>query len=269
MLENLNLDRKLAREKYQELLPGLQRRLYDLEKACWDQRISSVVVFEGWEAAGKGGAIANLTERLDPRGFKLHAIQPPRTFEQQRPWLYRFWLRVPDRGEMAIFDRSWYLRVLLERIEGLAPKPDWQAAYRDILDFERMLADDGAVLIKFFFHISKKEQRKRFRKLRQDPLEAWRVDKAAQRQHRKYEQYLEAVEEMLELTESEFAPWTIVEATSRWWARKKVFDAIIAALEKRLGANAPSAEPARQAAEREADLRQARRTLEAEPAEES
>jgi polyphosphate kinase 2 (PPK2 family) len=170
---------------------------------------------------------------------------------------------------MALFDQSWYQRVLVERIEGLTPKAAWRAAYQDILDFERMLADDGTVLIKFFFHIAKKEQRKRFRKLRQDPLEAWRVDQAALRQHRKYEEYLEAVEEMLELTESEFAPWTIVEATSRWWARKKVFDTIIAALERRLGEDAPSREAAGQAAEREADLRQARRTLEAEHVEES
>lgn len=234
MLENLNLDRKLPRARYDKVLPALQRRLFDLEKACWDGQVSSVVIFEGWESAGKGGAISALTQRLDPRGFKLHNIQLPRTFEEQRPWLYRFWLRTPNRGEMAIFDHSWYTRVLVERAEKLVPKRQWRAAYPDILDFERMLADEGTALVKFFFHISKKEQSKRFHKLEQDPLEAWRVDKAARRQHRRYEDYLEAAEEMFERTESGFAPWTIIEATSRWWARKKVFDTIIGALERRL-----------------------------------
>src|SRR6266542_5339438 len=119
MLEAVNLKRKLARDAYQNALPILQRRLYDLEKACWDNGVSSILVFEGWDAAGKGGAIATLTQRLDPRGFKLHSIQLPRTYEQNRPWLWRFWLKAPSRGEMAIFDHSWYGRVLNERVEKL------------------------------------------------------------------------------------------------------------------------------------------------------
>src|ERR1043166_6477344 len=162
MLEKLNLNRKLSREECDRLLPGLQRRLYDLEKACWDHKIASIAVFEGWDAAGKGSAINTLTQRLDPRGFKVYATQLPRTLEQGFPWLWRFWLKVPCRGEMVIFDQSWYTRVLTERVEGMISERAWRAAYRDIIDFERMLTDDGAVVLKFFFHISEKEQRRRF-----------------------------------------------------------------------------------------------------------
>lgn len=261
MLENVNLERKLSREEYAAALPSLQRRLYDLEKACWDRHISSIVVFEGWDAAGKGSAIQTLTQRLDPRGFKLHSTQGPRTFEKNRPWLWRFWLNVPNRGEMVIFDQSWYGRVLLERVEELIPDRDWRAAYGDIADFERMLSDDGTVIMKFFFHISKKEQKKRFEKIEKDPLESWRVTRNDWARHKLYKQYCEAAEEMFERTEAEYAPWTIVEATSRWFARKKVFDTIIEALERRLGKYAPAPASAEEDVDHDADLRAAMDSL--------
>jgi len=262
MLENINLKKKLSREEYKRALPGLQHRLYDLEKACWDHGVPTVIVFEGWDASGKGTAIAAVTQRLDPRGFKLYPTTAPRTYEQQRPWLWRFWLKVPNRGEMVIFDRSWYLRVLDERVERTIPEKEWRQAYRDIVEFERMLADDGTVILKFFLHISKKEQRERFRAIEADPLEAWRVRDEDWARHKKYGRYVEAIEEMLELTESEFAPWTIVEATSKWYARKRIFDTIVAALEKRLGADAPplAVETAASAA-KDAELREAMDSL--------
>jgi polyphosphate kinase 2 (PPK2 family) len=266
MLENVNLKRKLSRSEYDKLLPALQRRLYDLEKACWDQKVSSVLVFEGWDAAGKGTTIATLTQRLDPRGFRLHATTLPRTYEQRRPWLWRFWLRVPNRGEMVIFDHSWYGRVLEKRIEQMIPETQWRSAFRDIVDFERMLADDGTVIVKFFLHISKKEQKKRFEKLEADPLERWRVTKEDWARHKKYDEYLAATEEMLELTESEFAPWTIVEATSKWYARKKVFDTIIRTLEARLGPNAPGRSVSEASVLADAELREAMVSLEANEA---
>lgn len=240
MLENVNLSRKLEREAYEKVLPALQRRLYDLEKECWDRNIPSLVVIEGWDAAGKGSAISTLTQRLDPRGFKLYPIVPPRTYEMNRPWLYRFWLKVPNRGEMVIFDHSWYGRVLEERVEGLVPPKTWRQAYPDISEFERMLADDGTVIVKLFFHISKKEQAKRFRKIEQDPLESWHVTPEDWKRHKQYDQYVAAIEEMFERTESEYAPWTIIEATSKWYARNKFFETIIAALEARV-AEAPHA----------------------------
>lgn len=261
MLENVNLKKRLSQEAYKRFLPSVQHRLYDLEKASWDQGIPTVIVFEGWDASGKGTAIAALTQRLDPRGFKLYPITAPRTYEQQRPWLWRFWLKAPNRGEMVIFDRSWYVRVLDDRVERAIPEQAWRDAYRDIVEFERMLADDGAVILKFFLHISKKEQKARFRSIEADPLEAWRVSDADWARHKKYADYLAAAEEMLELTDSEFAPWTIVEATSKWHARKRIFETIVAAMERRLGANAPQRVEAPGAAAKDAELRVAMESL--------
>jgi polyphosphate kinase 2 (PPK2 family) len=223
-----------------------------------------VIVFEGWDASGKGTAIAALTQRLDPRGFKLYPITAPRTYEQKRPWLWRFWLKVPNRGEMVIYDRSWYIRVLEERVEGAIPEKAWRDAYRDIVEFERTLADDGVAIVKFFLHISRKEQKERFRAIEADPLEAWRVTSADWARHKKYDQYLAATEEMLELTESEFAPWTIVEATSKWYARKKIFETIVSVMEKRLGANAPPRTQVPAEVAKDADLRAAMESLEGE-----
>ncbi len=253
MLENVNLKRKLSDAEYASVLPGLQRRLYDLEKTCWDHRISSIIVFEGWDAAGKGTAISTLTQRLDPRGFKLHSISAPRAFELNRPWLRRFWLLVPPAGEMAIFDQSWYSRVLAERVEGLVPEKDWRAAYSDIIDFERTLADDGTVIVKFFLHISRKEQEKRFKAIEANPLEAWRVTKSDWARHKKYAEYLAASEDILDRTEESHASWTIVEATSRRWARTKILRAVIAALEQRLGTLTPPMETPEQAAAADAE----------------
>lgn len=261
MLENINLKKKLPREEFKRILPALQGRLYDLEKACWDHGVSTVIVFEGWDASGKGTTIAGLTQRLDPRGFKLHPITAPRTYEQQRPWLWRFWLRVPNRGEMVIFDHSWYGRVLEERVERTIGEKEWRQAYRDIVEFERMLAEDGTIFLKFFLHISKKEQKQRFRAIEADPLEAWRVTKADWARNKKYDDYVVAIEDMLELTESEFAPWTIVEATSKWHERKKVFETIIAAMESRLGKDAPPRKEVSKAARKDADLREAMESL--------
>jgi polyphosphate kinase 2 (PPK2 family) len=249
MLDKIDLTKKLSKKEYRAQLPKLQRRLYDLETAAWKGGVASVILFEGWDAAGKGTAISTLTGRLDPRGFKLYPIRAARTYESRRPWLWRFWLKLPNYGEMAIFDRSWYGRVLVERVEGLTPQSQWQKAYRDIVDFERTIADDGYVLVKFWLHISKKEQRRRFKMLEKHPLKSWQVTDEDWEHHRKYDEYLQAVEEMLERTETEWGPWTIVEATDRWWARVKVFTTIINALDARLQeagipTEAPEAVPA-------------------------
>jgi len=265
MLENVNLKRKLSAEEYSRILPGLQRRLYDLEKACWDHKVSSMVVFEGWDAAGKGTVIATVTQRLDPRGFRLHSTHLPRTMEQGYPWLWRFWLQVPSAGEMAIFDQSWYIRALNERVEGAVTEKVWRSAFADIVDFERAHADHGTVILKFFLHIGKREQEKRFAKIEADPLEAWRVTKNEWARHKKYDEYLLAAEEMLEFTDSAEAPWTIVEATSRRWARTKVLSTIISAIEQRLGDAAPPPEASEVAAEEDADLRTAMDTFDESP----
>ncbi len=266
MLENINLEKKLSRDEYKEVLPSLQQRLYDLEKACWDNGHPTIIVFEGWSASGKGKTISALTQRLDPRGFRLYPIVPPRTYEQQYPWLWRFWQKVPNRGEMLIFDHSWYGRVFEDRVEETIPEKLWRQAYRDIQDFERVLADDGTTILKFFLHISKKEQKKRLKAQEQDPFEAWRVTPQDWTRHKQYYEYLKAAEEMMEQTDSEFAPWIIVEATSGSFARKKVFDTIIAAMEKRLGANAPPRVEQAADSERDAELRKVVESMEGDAA---
>jgi AMP-polyphosphate phosphotransferase len=234
MLEKIDLSRKISKKEYKEKMPVLRNHLYALQKASWDARIPVIIVFEGWDAAGKGTSIQALTERLDPRGFKLHPVRAARTFEKKRPWLWRFWLKIPACGEWAIFDRSWYGRVLVERVEKLTPENEWRLAYRDIVDFEQTLADDGYLFIKFFLHISPDEQRRRFENLSQDPLNAWHVLPEDWEHHRQYDQWLLAYEEAFERTDSEDAPWTIVEATDRRFTQVKIFETIIAALEARL-----------------------------------
>jgi polyphosphate kinase 2 (PPK2 family) len=230
MLEKIDLDRKMPHKDWKEQRPGLQRRLYDLEKGCFDAGMPVVILFEGWDAAGKGTAIRLLTQRLDPRGFKVWPIRAARTFEKNHPWLWRFWLKLPNRGEIALFDRSWYGRVLVERVEGLILEEEWNQAYRDIVDFERMLADDGHVLIKFWLHISKAEQARRFKLLEKDPLRAWQVQTEDWEHHKRYKDYLRAAEEMFEHTETEWGPWTIVEATDQAYTSCKVLTTITDAM---------------------------------------
>jgi polyphosphate kinase 2 (PPK2 family) len=243
MLEQVDLDQSLAKPEYKRRLPDLQARLYDLEHAAFCAKVPVAVVFEGWAAAGKGGAINLLAQRLDPRGCRVVAVTPPRTAETHYPWLRRFWLKIPAYGQMVIYDTSWYRRVLIDRVARSIPKRDWERAYRDIADFEKQLADDGTVIVKFWLHISKKEQGRRFKKLLKDKLTTWQVSDEDRLQHKAYEKYLAAVEDMLARTEAPHAPWTIVEATDRRFTRVKVFETLIRALENRLEGEASTTGP--------------------------
>jgi polyphosphate kinase 2 (PPK2 family) len=234
MLEKIDLNTKLDKVEYKKIMPELRERLYYAQKASWDAGIPVVILFEGWDASGKGTSIRTLTEPLDPRGFKLYPIRAARTYEKKRPWLWRFWAKLPARGEWAIFDRSWYGRVLVERVEELIPESEWRLGYRDIVDFERTIADDGYLIIKYFLHISKQEQKRRFDKLIQDPLNAWHVAPEDWEHHRRYDEWYLAYEEMLERTDSEWGNWTIVEATNRRHTQVKIFKTLINALERRL-----------------------------------
>jgi polyphosphate kinase 2 (PPK2 family) len=231
MLEKVDLNRAVSREEYKSRLPVMQQRLYDLQLAASETGLASVVVFEGWDTAGKSTSIHVLTSHLEPRAFRLHVTREPRPQELRMPWLYRFWQHIPNYGQLALFNRSWYRRVLEERVEKSTPRGEWEKAYSDITDFERTLTDDGYALVKLFFHIGKKEQKRRLRKLESDPLTSWQVQPGDWTRHRKYGKYLTAAEEMLERTESEWGPWTIVEATDRYWTRIAVFEAIIRTLE--------------------------------------
>jgi polyphosphate kinase 2 (PPK2 family) len=244
MLEKIDLNRKIDKKEYKRIMPELQNRLYTVQKASWDAGIPVIILFEGWDAAGKGTSIQGLTSPIDPRGFKLYPIRAARTYEKKRPWLWRFWSKLPARGEWAIFDRSWYGRVMVERVEELIPEAEWRRAYRDIVDFERTLADDGHLIIKFFLHISKQEQKRRFEKLLKDPLTGWHVAPEDWEHHRRYDQWIVAYEEAFERTDTEWGPWTIVEATDRRFTRVKLFETIITALGERMNLKF---EPLRQA----------------------
>jgi len=162
MLDKIDLNQKIDKADYKRIMPALANRLYAIQKQSWDANIPVIILFEGWDAAGKGTSIQRLTRHLDPRGYKLYPIRAARTYENKRPWLWRFWLKIPARGEWAIFDRSWYGRIMVERVESLVSEQKWRRAYRDIVDFERTLADDGHLIIKFFLHISQEEQKRRF-----------------------------------------------------------------------------------------------------------
>jgi len=235
MLEKIDLSKKVDKKTFKRIMPLLSNRLYSVQKASWDAGIPVVILFEGWDAAGKGTSIQKLTSPLDPRGFKLYPIRATRTYEKKRPWLWRFWLKLPARGEWAIFDRSWYGRGMVERVEELIPESEWRRAYRDIVDFERTIADDGHQIIKFFLHISKQEQKQRYDKLIKDPLTAWHVTAEDWEHHRRYDDWRLAYEEAFERTDTEWGPWTIVEATDRRYTWVKIFQTIIQSLEERLG----------------------------------
>lgn len=234
MLETVNLNLSVSKAVYQRRLPPLQSRLFDLEHAIFKAGIGVAIVFEGWAAAGKGSTIRLLAERLDPRGFRVVPITPPRTLETHYPWMWRFWQKIPAYGQIIVYDTSWYRRVLIDRVTRKTHELEWQGAYQDIAEFEEQLAADGTVILKFWMHISKKEQGQRFKRLLKDELTAWQVSDEDAAQHQAYKKYLRAVEEMLARTDAPHAPWVIVEATDRHFSRLKVFESIIRALEARL-----------------------------------
>lgn len=236
MLEKVDLTLKLKdKREYRKLLDKFQLRLLQLERRIVDGPSPVLIAFEGWDSAGKGAAIKRLTERLDPRGYKVYPIAAPDALEKSYHYLRRFWLRLPRRGEIAIFDRTWYGRVLVERIEGFAGKPEWKRAFREINEFERMLTDDGVVLLKFWLHISKGEQLKRFRTREKDPYKQWKITKEDWRNRKRWGKYQEAVEDMLERTDTRNAPWHVVPAEYKWYARVHILRATVQTLEKALG----------------------------------
>jgi polyphosphate kinase 2 (PPK2 family) len=252
MLETVDLTLSLPKEAYKKQAKLLRERLRRLQYECKDAEIPIVIVFEGWDASGKGWIISRLLERIDPRGFKVHPSRPPTTEEEAKPFLWRYWVRLPQDGEIALFDRSWYGRVLIERVAKMVPKKVWRAAFEEIGQFERQLADDGAVLVKFFLHISKKEQRRRLKKLEADKFESWRVTKWDWQHHKDYDKYVAAIEEMVAKTDTPFAPWTIVAAMEGRHAEIKVFRTLVKVMEEALAwRQAHAVEIGRTAASRE------------------
>jgi AMP-polyphosphate phosphotransferase len=235
MLDQLDLDRTLDKREYKERLRDLHARLFDAHQALFEARRPALIVFEGWAGTSKIGTIGQLTRRLDPRGLRVYPITPPRTFETMYPWLYRFWRKIPSYGQLGLFDRSWYRQVLAERAAGDLAAADWRGRCEDIVSFEHQLADDGAVLLKFWLHISKKEQSRRFRKLAANPLTAWQVTGEDRWQNKHYHRVRAAVEDLITRTDTPHAPWLVLPATDRRYMRIAVFEAILAALTAQLG----------------------------------
>jgi polyphosphate:AMP phosphotransferase len=232
MLKNIDLTREVPKPEYKRLKAEANLKLAALQRQAKALGIPSIVVFEGWSAAGKGTLINEMILPLDPRGFSVYSTRDPTEEDSYYPFLWRFWKRTPTRGRLAIFDRSWNRRVVGDRVAGLMKGENLRQSFDDIRSFERQLSDEGMVIVKCFLHISKSEQRRRFDALRASPATAWRVTKEDLWQHGRYNEYLEATEHMLTETDTDYAPWTIVEAHDRRFATLKIFNTVISALER-------------------------------------
>ena len=229
-LSALDLDTTIDRKHYKPLLKQWQLDLLSLQQSLLRNGGRVIVNIEGMDAAGKGGAIRRLIEKLDPRSYKVYRIGAPADWEQARHYLYRFWTRLPGPDELVIFDRSWYGRVLVERVEGYASEAEWQRAYREINDFERMLVDDGVVLVSLWFHIDPEEQLQRFERRLADPFKAWKMTDEDWRNRARWDDYIAAAEAMFEHTDTDYAPWTIIPANDKRFARLAALRAVTTAM---------------------------------------
>ena len=230
MLETVNPDISITKEEYiQELIP-LQVALHSLGYQVYIQQRPVVMVYEGWDASGKGGNIKRVTEKLDPRGYAVHAIAAPDGEDKTHQYLWRFWRRLPEKGQIAIYDRSWYGRVMVERIEGFCTEEEWRRAYREINHFERQLSDFGTIIFKFWIHISKEEQLRRFEERKDTAYKSWKLTDEDWRNRDRWDIYEEAVNDMLLKTSTLTAPWTIVEGNCKWHARVKVLRTLVEGL---------------------------------------
>lgn len=234
MLETLDLSLALAKADYESQLEELQNVLRQAHLSIIEQRRPLIVVYEGWDAAGKGGNIKRLTEWLDPRFFTVYGISKPTSDELDHHYLWRFWTKLPCRDHMVIFDRSWYGRVLVERVEGFASVAEWSRAYNEINEFERQLTDDGAIIAKFWLHISPEEQLHRFQSRLADPTRRWKMNEEDWRNRAKWDEYLTAAEDMFAKTNTRYAPWTLIEGNDKRWARIKVLRTMVERLHSAL-----------------------------------
>ena len=235
VLGKINATQELSKEDYKKELDKYQKRLKQLQIEMFKAQIPTVICFEGWDAAGKGGAIRRLTAALDPLGFSVHPVSAPNVVERQFHYLWRFWVHLPEAGNIAIFDRTWYGRVMVERIEGFAKDYEWQRAYDEIKDMEQQWAEHGFAIAKFWLQIDKDEQLRRFTDRQNDPMKQWKITDEDWRNRDKWDAYEEAVNEMLVRTDTSYAPWTVVEGNNKYYARLKVVKTIVELFEKKLG----------------------------------
>lgn len=234
MLKSLDLSQALPRSEYMVQLARRQIQLRELGWQVYRQKRPVVIVFEGWDAAGKGGAIRRITEKLDPRGYTVWPISAPEGEDKTRHYLYRFWRRLPPRGQIAIFDRSWYGRGLVERVEGFCTEAEWRRAYKEINSFERQLKDFGTIVVKFFIHISRDEQLRRFRERERTGYKAWKLTAEDWRNRAKWSTYEQAVEDMVLKTGTLTAPWNLIEGNDKYFARVKILSTLVTTLSEEL-----------------------------------
>ena len=231
-LSEVDLSPSISDEEYKKELKKLQARLSELHNMIYRKKIPVVLCYEGWDAAGKGGNIRRLTYSLDPRGFDVHPIASPLPHELNRHYLWRFWTKLPKTGHICVFDRTWYGRVMVERLEGFCTEREWQRAYNEINEFERMLTDWGAVVLKFWIHIDKDTQLERFNNRENTPEKQWKITEEDWRNREKWDSYEIAVDELLQKTSTKNAPWYIIESNDKKYARIKTLRIIVKALEK-------------------------------------
>lgn len=233
-LSQIPLDKELSEEEYRAELDKLQKRLGELHNKLYRKKIPVIIAYEGWDAAGKGGNIKRISGALDPRGYEVIPIASPLPHEKSRHFLWRFWTRLPKSGHVAIFDRTWYGRVMVERLEGFCSENDWQRAYNEINEFEKELTDWGAIVIKFWVQIDKDTQLARFNDRQNTPEKQWKITEEDWRNREKWDQYEVAVDEMLQKTNTSFARWHVLESNDKKYARIKALKIVIEELEKRL-----------------------------------
>jgi polyphosphate kinase 2 (PPK2 family) len=234
-LDDLDQECAISRESYLAELERYHLDLLRLQMRLKESKRSVVIVVEGPDAAGKGGAIKRMTEPLDPRLVRVYSIVKPTTEELSHHYLWRFWNKLPAHGNLVIFDRSWYGRVLVERVEELAKPQEWQRAYQEINDFERTVIDGGTIFIKIFMMITKKEQLLRFKKRQAEPLKHWKINQEDWRNRRKWREHNEAAVAMFQKTSTPIAPWTIIPANYKWYARVRFAETVYERLSKELG----------------------------------
>jgi polyphosphate kinase 2 (PPK2 family) len=243
-LAHVDLDRRLADEtSYLKKLRKLQIAMLELEEIYRVERRRGIIALEGWDAAGKSGAIQRLIEKLDPRWVQVWPIGSPSPDEQGRHYLWRFWQRLPPPGQIAIFDRTWYGRVLVERVEGLARPKEWRRAYDEINAFEKMLVDDGVCLVKLFLHISDEEQVRRFRERITTPTKHWKMSPEDIRNRAHRHEYVAALDDMFALTSTSAARWHVVPAEYKWFGRVAMAKTVVNALGKRIALGPPPLDP--------------------------
>lgn len=233
-LNQLDNTQTLSPDEYQAKMKVLKNRIRELTFLSKSKDRPILLVFEGWDAAGKGGAIRRLTQEIDPRLFEVHNISAPSSEEIQHHYLWRFWNRIPKKGQIGIFDRSHYGRVLVERVEGFASESEWSRAYEEILLFEEQLLAFGTIIIKFWLHIDKEEQLVRFESRKNDPLKRWKLTDEDWRNRDKWSLYEEAANQMFQKTNAPKAPWILVPANDKYFARKTVLESVVERLEEEL-----------------------------------